>query len=43
MGGSGNGGQLIGEFACDIDTFGQFMPEGDVKRIWDMKPKRCRS
>ena len=31
-----NGGQLIGGFACDIDTFGNFMPEGDVKRIWDM-------
>ncbi|MBU9183983.1 FAD-binding oxidoreductase [Burkholderia multivorans] len=31
-----NGGQLIGGFACDIDTFGRFMPEEDVKRIWDM-------
>ncbi|MBU9520152.1 FAD-binding oxidoreductase [Burkholderia multivorans] len=31
-----NGGQLIGGFACDIDTFGRFMPEEDLKRIWDM-------
>jgi gamma-glutamylputrescine oxidase len=31
-----NGGQLIGGFACDIDTFAQFMPEADVKRIWEM-------
>lgn len=31
-----NGGELIGGFACDIDTFGRFMPEEDVKRIWDM-------
>ncbi|KVO23978.1 FAD-dependent oxidoreductase [Burkholderia ubonensis] len=31
-----NGGQLIGGFACNIDTFARFMPEDDVKRIWDM-------
>ncbi|RQS64192.1 FAD-binding oxidoreductase [Burkholderia sp. Bp8963] len=31
-----NGGQLIGGFACDIDTFAHFMPAGDVKRIWEM-------
>ena len=31
-----NGGQLIGGFACDIDTFAKFMPADDVKRVWDM-------
>ncbi|WP_322048176.1 FAD-binding oxidoreductase [Paraburkholderia sp. J67] len=31
-----NGGQLIGGFACGIDTFAQFMNEGEVKQMWDM-------
>ncbi|OUL75415.1 NAD(P)/FAD-dependent oxidoreductase [Paraburkholderia hospita] len=31
-----NGGQLIGGFACEIDTFGKYMPESDVQRIWKM-------
>lgn len=31
-----NGGQLIGGFACDIDTFAQYMNEGEVRQIWDM-------
>ncbi|MGF6755764.1 NAD(P)/FAD-dependent oxidoreductase [Paraburkholderia sp. GAS42] len=31
-----NGGQLIGGFACDIDTFGKYMPADDVRRIWRM-------
>ncbi|HKT99194.1 MAG TPA: FAD-binding oxidoreductase [Paraburkholderia sp.] len=31
-----NGGQLIGGFACGIDTFAQFMNEGEVKQIWAM-------
>jgi len=31
-----NGGQLIGGFACDIDTFAQFMPEAEVRQIWNM-------
>ncbi|MBB3260203.1 gamma-glutamylputrescine oxidase [Paraburkholderia bannensis] len=31
-----NGGQLIGGFACGIDTFGQFMNESEVKQIWAM-------
>ncbi|MBN3812158.1 FAD-binding oxidoreductase [Paraburkholderia sp. Ac-20347] len=31
-----NGGQLIGGFACGIDTFAQFMNEGEVRQMWDM-------
>ncbi|EEA04665.1 FAD dependent oxidoreductase [Burkholderia sp. H160] len=31
-----NGGQLIGGFACDIDTFAKFMPADDLRRVWDM-------
>ncbi|TDV16699.1 NAD(P)/FAD-dependent oxidoreductase [Paraburkholderia caballeronis] len=31
-----NGGQLIGGFACDIDTFSQFMSAAEVKQVWDM-------
>ncbi|MGF6597092.1 gamma-glutamylputrescine oxidase [Paraburkholderia sp. GAS448] len=31
-----NGGQLIGGFACDIDTFAKYLPADDVKRVWDM-------
>jgi gamma-glutamylputrescine oxidase len=31
-----NGGQLIGGFACGIDTFAHFMNEGEVKQIWAM-------
>ncbi|MDE1182631.1 FAD-binding oxidoreductase [Paraburkholderia sp.] len=31
-----NGGQLIGGFACDIDTFAPFMDRADLKRMWDM-------
>lgn len=31
-----NGGQLIGGFACGIDTFAQFMNEDEVKQIWAM-------
>jgi gamma-glutamylputrescine oxidase len=31
-----NGGQLIGGFACDMDTFAKHMPAEDVKRMWDM-------
>jgi gamma-glutamylputrescine oxidase len=31
-----NGGQLIGGFACDIDTFAKYMPDDDVHRIWEM-------
>ena len=31
-----NGGQLIGGYACDIDTFARHMPEADVARVWDM-------
>jgi gamma-glutamylputrescine oxidase len=31
-----NGGQLIGGFACDTDTFEKYMPADDVRRIWDM-------
>lgn len=31
-----NGGQLIGGFACDMDTFGRFLAPEDVKRIWEM-------
>lgn len=31
-----NGGQLIGGFACDIDTFAKYLPDEDVKRIWAM-------
>jgi gamma-glutamylputrescine oxidase len=31
-----NGGQLIGGFACDTDTFGKYLPPEDVRRIWDM-------
>jgi gamma-glutamylputrescine oxidase len=31
-----NGGQLIGGFACDIDTFAPFMSEAEVKQIWAM-------
>lgn len=31
-----NGGQLIGGFACGMDTFAQYMPEGDVRLMWDM-------
>ncbi|GLU32706.1 FAD-binding oxidoreductase [Trinickia caryophylli] len=31
-----NGGQLIGGFACDIDTFGDYLSPDDVKRIWAM-------
>jgi gamma-glutamylputrescine oxidase len=31
-----NGGQMIGGFACDIDTFAHYLPDADVKRIWDM-------
>jgi gamma-glutamylputrescine oxidase len=31
-----NGGQMIGGFACDIDTFSKYLPERDVQRIWEM-------
>jgi gamma-glutamylputrescine oxidase len=31
-----NGGQLIGGFACDMDTFAKHMPAEDVKRMWEM-------
>jgi gamma-glutamylputrescine oxidase len=31
-----NGGQLIGGFACDIDTFAPFMSPAELKQIWDM-------
>ncbi|KVO43237.1 NAD(P)/FAD-dependent oxidoreductase [Burkholderia ubonensis] len=31
-----NGGQLIGGYACDIDTFARYLPDADVKRIWEM-------
>jgi len=31
-----NGGQLIGGFACDIDTFANYMSADDVKRVWAM-------
>ena len=31
-----NGGQLIAGYSCDIDTFAQYMPREDVRRIWDM-------
>ena len=31
-----NGGQMIGGFACEIDTFGKYMPESDVQRMWEM-------
>ncbi|WP_343656735.1 FAD-binding oxidoreductase [Paraburkholderia caribensis] len=31
-----NGGQLIGGFACEIETFAKYMPESDVHRIWQM-------
>ena len=31
-----NGGQMIGGFACDIDTFAKYMPESDVQRMWEM-------
>lgn len=31
-----NGGQMIGGFACEIDTFAKYMPESDVRRVWDM-------
>ncbi|CAB3807973.1 Gamma-glutamylputrescine oxidoreductase [Paraburkholderia caffeinitolerans] len=31
-----NGGQLIGGFACGMDTFAQFMNEDEVKQIWAM-------
>ncbi|WP_323120615.1 NAD(P)/FAD-dependent oxidoreductase [Burkholderia alba] len=31
-----NGGQLIGGYACEIDTFAAQMPPEDVRRIWDM-------
>ncbi|QGZ63868.1 NAD(P)/FAD-dependent oxidoreductase [Paraburkholderia acidisoli] len=31
-----NGGQLIGGFACGMDTFAQYMPEADVRLMWGM-------
>jgi gamma-glutamylputrescine oxidase len=31
-----NGGQLIAGYSCEIDTFAQYLPEEDVRRIWDM-------
>ncbi len=31
-----NGGQLIGGFACGMDTFAQFMSESEVKQMWAM-------
>ncbi|HEY1996954.1 FAD-binding oxidoreductase [Paraburkholderia sp.] len=31
-----NGGQMIGGFACEMDTFGKYMPAEDVRRIWAM-------
>ncbi|WP_296659582.1 FAD-binding oxidoreductase [Paraburkholderia sp.] len=31
-----NGGQLIGGFACDIDTFAAFMSEDEIRQIWAM-------
>ncbi|RKE39635.1 gamma-glutamylputrescine oxidase [Paraburkholderia sp. BL23I1N1] len=31
-----NGGQLIGGYACGIDTFAQYMPREDVQRVWTM-------
>ncbi|WDD94617.1 FAD-binding oxidoreductase [Burkholderia sp. FERM BP-3421] len=31
-----NGGQLIGGYACEIDTFAAHLPAEDVKRIWAM-------
>ncbi|MEQ5842365.1 FAD-binding oxidoreductase [Paraburkholderia acidicola] len=31
-----NGGQLIAGFACGIDAFAQYLPEADVKRVWEM-------
>ncbi|MBN3855707.1 FAD-binding oxidoreductase [Paraburkholderia sp. Ac-20340] len=31
-----NGGQLIGGFACGIDTFRQFMNESEVQQMWAM-------
>ncbi len=31
-----NGGQMIGGYACEIDTFARYLPEADVRRIWDM-------
>ncbi|MCI0150595.1 FAD-binding oxidoreductase [Paraburkholderia sediminicola] len=31
-----NGGQLIGGFACGVETFAQYMPREDVQRVWKM-------
>src|ERR1700688_405247 len=31
-----NGGQLIGGFACEIDTFDRHLGAADVKRVWGM-------
>ncbi|WP_028229445.1 NAD(P)/FAD-dependent oxidoreductase [Paraburkholderia ferrariae] len=31
-----NGGQLIGGFACDIDTFKPFVSDAELRQIWDM-------
>lgn len=31
-----NGGQMIGGFACGMDTFAKHMSPDDVKRVWDM-------
>ena len=36
-----NGGQMIGGFACGMDTFAKYMPEQDVKRIWQMGLETC--
>lgn len=31
-----NGGQLIGGYACGMDTFARYMPAEDVARVWAM-------
>jgi gamma-glutamylputrescine oxidase len=31
-----NGGQVIGGYACGMDTFARYMPAEDVTRLWAM-------
>lgn len=36
-----NGGQMIGGFACGMDTFAKYLPEEDVQRVWQMGLETC--
>ena len=36
-----NGGQMIGGFACGMDTFAKYLPQEAVKHVWQMGLETC--